>query len=137
MSTLTDFELSSKERQNRSFSESFKIKKVREIECGLSKISDICKVYSVSHTSVYKWLNLYGMKQQKTERLIVETLSDTQQLGELKHKIAELERALGQKQILIDFQNKLIELAEDSYGIDIKKNSGSQVSSTSGNTVKS
>ena len=31
---------------------------------------------------------------------------------ELKKKIAELERIIGQKQILIDFKDKIIELAE-------------------------
>jgi transposase len=37
-------------------------------------------------------------------------------------KGAELERIVGQKQIIINFQNKMIELAEQEYQVDIKKN---------------
>ena len=36
-------------------------------------------------------------------------------------KIAELEQLVGQKQVVIEFQNKMIELAELEYNIDIKK----------------
>jgi hypothetical protein len=54
-------------------------------------------------------------------RLIVESESDTVKLIEYQKKIAELERIVGQKQVIIDFQNKVIELAEVEYKIDIKK----------------
>jgi hypothetical protein len=59
--------------------------------------------------------------KDKKERLIIETDSDTRQLLELKKKIAELEQIVGQKQILIDFKDKMIDLAEETYGVDIKK----------------
>ncbi len=59
--------------------------------------------------------------KRQEERLIIETDRDTRQLLELKKKVAELERIIGQKQILIDFKDKIIELAEDPYGVDIKK----------------
>ena len=58
---------------------------------------------------------------KKGEKLIVETESDTRQLLSFQKKIAELEQIIGQKQILIDFKDKMIELAELEYGIDIKK----------------
>lgn len=38
----------------------------------------------------------------------------------LQEKIAELERAIGQKQLEIDFLNKTIELASKEVGIDLK-----------------
>jgi hypothetical protein len=56
-------------------------------------------------------------------RLIVESESDTVRLIEYQKKIAELERLVGQKQVVIEFQNKMIELAEEEYKIDIKKKS--------------
>ena len=37
--------------------------------------------------------------------------------------MADLERIVGQKQIVIDFQEKMIELAEQEYNVDIKKKS--------------
>jgi transposase-like protein len=109
------------ERRRRSFSEDFKRKKVQEIETGQSRVCDICRQYQVSTTNVYRWISKFGSMRSKKERLIVETQSDTIQNIELKKRVAELERIVGQKQIIIDFQEKMIDLAEEEYGIDIKK----------------
>jgi hypothetical protein len=51
----------------------------------------------------------------------VETKSDTAKILALQKKIADLERLLGQKQVQLDFQNKMIEIAEETYQVDIKK----------------
>ena len=128
--------LSRSERCSRSFSDSFKLQKVREIETGRSRVSDICKQYEVSNTSVYRWLDQFGLMKDKKERLIVETQSDTRELLNLKKRVAELERIVGQKQIMIDFKDKMIDIAEEMYGIDIKKKFSTQQPSTSGDTAK-
>ena len=128
--------LSNRQRQNRRFSESFKRKKVQEIELKVSRISDICKQYQVSSVAVYKWLSLYGINKPRQERLIMETKSDTTELLRLKQKIAELERLIGQKQIQIDFKDKMIEIAEQTYGIDIKKKFSTPPSDTTGSKDK-
>ena len=128
--------LSRLERCSRSFSDGFKLQKVREIETGRSRVSDICKQYEVSNTSVYRWLDQFGLMKDKKERLIVETQSDTRELLDLKKRVAELERIVGQKQIMIDFKDKMIDIAEEMYGIDIKKKFSTQQPSTSGDTAK-
>jgi transposase-like protein len=114
------------ERQNRHFSESFKVKKVQEIERGITRISEICKEYEVSDTSVRKWILKYSTMKKKAERLIVEAQSDTQKILDLKKQIAELERLLGQKQIQLEFKDTMIEIAEEMYKIDIKKKLGTK-----------
>ncbi len=136
MATRQNYKLSTSERRRRTFSENFKINKVREIETGQTKVSDICKQYNVSSTAVYKWKEKYGIMKNKKERLIVESESDTKELLALKSRVAELERLIGQKQIQLEFQNKLIEFAEETYGIEIKKNYSTEQSSTSGKTEK-
>lgn len=129
MAKFKQRKLTLEERRSRTFSDSFKLQKVREIELGKTKVSEICSQYEVSDTAVYKWIEKFGlMKKDKSERLIVETESDTKMLLEYKKRIAELEQIIGQKQILIDFQAKMIELAEEEYGIDIKKNSSTKQS---------
>jgi len=128
--------LGNRQRQNRRFSESFKRKKVQEIELKVSRISDICKQYQVSSVAVYKWLSLYGINKHRQERLIMETKSDTTELLRLKQKIAELERLIGQKQIQIDFKDKMIEIAEQTYGVDIKKKFSTPPSDTTGSKDK-
>lgn len=134
MATREKFKMTTAERRQRHFSDSFKIQKVRELETGKTKVSELCKQYEVSATNVYRWLNKFGTMKDKKERLIIEIDSDTKQLLELKKKVAELEQIIGQKQILIDFKDKMIDLAEETYGVDIKKKYSTQQSNIFGIT---
>ncbi len=134
MATREQFKMTTEERMHRHFSDSFKIQKVRELETGKAKVSEICKQYQVTFTTVYRWLNKFGSMKNKKEKLIVETDSDTRQLLALKKKVAELERIIGQKQIQIDFKDKMIDLAEEMYGVDIKKKLSTQPLNSSGDT---
>jgi len=132
MATRDQFKMTTAQRRRRHFSDSFKIQKVRELETGRTKVSELCKQYEVSGTNVYKWLNKFGSMKNKKERLIIEADSDTKQLLELKKKVAELERIIGQKQVMLDFKDKMIELAEETYGVDIKKKFTTSPSNSSG-----
>jgi transposase-like protein len=134
MATRQKFKQSTEERRKRIFSDEFKIKKVREIEQKITTIAEVCRQYEVRASNVSKWLNKYGNNYMKGVRVIVESQSDTRKLIELKAKIAELERIIGQKQVLIDFKDKMIDLAEDVYGVDIKKKFESKPSFGFGNT---
>lgn len=132
MAKREKFQMSTAQRRARKFSTNFKISKVREIELGKTRVSEICKEYEVAPTNVYRWIAKFGSMKKKESRLVVETDSDTRQLIELKKKIAELERVIGQKQIQIDFKEKMIEIAEQMYGIDIKKKFSDKLSGTTG-----
>lgn len=123
--------LTFRQRQHRRFSESFKRNKVSEIQAGVSRISEVARLYQVSTTSVHRWITAYGSTLEQTERLIMETKSDTTQLLVMKKKLAELERAVGQKQLEIDFLNKLIDLAGDHFHTDLKKTFSTKPSTTS------
>lgn len=136
MANRSQFKMSISQRRVRHFSESIKQQKVLEIERGQTKISEIVNEYEVAPITVYRWMKKYGTMKKKPERIIVEADSDTVKIIELKKKIAELERTIGQKQIIIDFKDKMIELAEEHYRIDIKKNFSTQQSSTTGKTEK-
>lgn len=113
-------ELTVPERQRRRFSESFKRKKVKDIELGKVRVAQICKAYQVSATAVYKWIDKFGSRT-KAERIIVESKSETQKIIALQKRIAELERMVGQKEIELTFNKKMIEIAEEKFGIEIKK----------------
>lgn len=110
-------------RRSRYFSEEFKRSKVIEIESGLARVSQVCREYEVSRTSIYNWVNQYSRNMKSKPRMIVEAGSDTQKIQLLKEKLAEAERLLGQKQIEVEFLNKVIEIAEDRFKIEIKKKS--------------
>lgn len=122
MANLKDYEkLTTRERQVRYFSEDFKRRKVKEIERNLTKVSEITREYQVTRAAVYKWIYKYSKMSKKSERQVVESQSDTKKILDLKEKIKELERIIGEKQVKLDFQEKMIELAEQQYKVDIKK----------------
>lgn len=123
--------------QNRYFSNEFKKKKVREFENNLTSVADICRTYSVSRTSVYKWIYKYSIMAKKQVKQVVEAKSDTKKIKALEDRIKELERVVGQKQLLIEFKDKMIEIAESTYGVDIKKKVSSKLLSGTTSTGKS
>ena len=107
MGTKTkNFKQGTKTRRYRRFSDNFKQGKVREIESGKATVREVCKAYEVSDVSVYKWLEKYSSKS-KPERTIVESKSDTQKILALQKKVADLERVLGQKQLEVEYKDKM------------------------------
>lgn len=137
MASRQQFKQSQAERKRRRFSEEFRRKKVREIEQKITTITEVSRQYEVTMCNVGRWLIKYGTDPDRGKtRTIVESESDTRKLLEMKAKIAELERIIGQKQVELDFKEKMIELAEETYQVDIKKKFGSKPSSGTGNTGK-
>jgi len=137
MAKLNYFDHESKPQFQRHFSDDFKKAKVRELERNITSIADICKTYSVSRSSVYKWIYKYSIMAKKQIKQVVEAKSDTQKIKALEDRIKELERIVGQKQLLIEFKDKMIEIAEATYHVDIKKKVGSKLSSGTTSTGKS
>ena len=121
----------------RYFSESFRRLKVREIERNLTTVTAVSREYEVSRTSIYGWIYKYSLFRKRQIRQIIEPMSDTKKIEELQSKIKELERMVGQKQIQLEFKDKMIEIAEEMYQVDIKKKLGSKLSSGSGKNEKS
>jgi len=137
MANLKEYEkLTIQERRNRYFSEDFKRKKVSEIERRISSVSEVCRTYQVSDVSVYNWIHRYSRMKKKQERLVLESLSDTRKIITLKQQIKELEQIVGKKQIQIDFLERLIALAGEELGVDIKKKISTPVSDGFGRTGK-
>ena len=56
MARLDQLKMTTAERRQRKFSDNFKILKVREIETGQTKVSEICSQYQVASKNVYLWL---------------------------------------------------------------------------------
>jgi transposase-like protein len=133
MATLEEFQ-ERRSRQNRYFSESFRKKKVREIERNLTTVREVSKEYEVSTTAIYKWLYKYSKLYQRGYKQVIEPMSDTRKIKALQEKVKELEQLVGQKQIKLEFYEKMIELAEEEYGIAFKKKRGSTPSSGTGST---
>ncbi|SEF12790.1 Transposase, partial [Salinimicrobium catena] len=89
MAKPQDFSKEVSQRVNRYFSDSFKRKKVREIERNLTTVSEVSKEYEVSTTAVYKWLDKYSRNRKRGVKQVVELMSDTRKIQDLKAKIRE------------------------------------------------
>ena len=107
-------------KYNRIFSADFKKEKVKEIEKGVLSITTLCKLHSVSRTSVYKWIYLYSTVE-KGVKTVIQMESEQHKTLYLQQRLAELERIIGQKQMEIDFLNKTLEISSEEVGYDLKK----------------
>lgn len=115
---------------NRTFSEEFKRSKVKDLAEKKISIADICRLYSVSRSSVYKWIYLYSTAERGV-KTVVQMESEGQKVKELMVRVAELERIVGLKQMTIDFLEKTLEMTSKDIGYDAKKKHSPDASSTS------
>ena len=113
-------------RPKRIFSDVLKKKIVKDIEAGKVNIVGVSREYQVSQNAVYMWLKKFSAHLHPTTTIVMQMDSEQYRTKELEKKIAELEAVVGRKQLEIDFLNKLIEIADEDMGTDIKKNIGTQ-----------
>ncbi len=121
-------------RPRRIFSDAFKKKVVKDIESGKVSVTNASREFNVSYQAIYGWLRKFSPTLYPTTTIVVQMDSEQYKSKELEKKIAELEAALGRKQMELDFLNKMIEIADKDLGIDIKKNIVSPVSTGSKKT---
>jgi Transposase. len=108
-------------RQRRTFSPTLRKEVVRLIESGKLSVTAATREYQVSTTSIYRWIHRYSTYNKKGAVLVVDKDSQTEKLNQLQQKIAELEQAVGHKQMQIDYYKKFIDLASEEVGEDLKK----------------
>lgn len=136
MSIKKDKKFQIESKYNRSFSEAFKKEKIKDVVEKRISITELCVLYRISRTSVYKWLYLYS-QVEKGVNTVVQMESEAHKTQILQQRIAELERTVGQKQMLIDYLEKGFEVASEELGYDLKKKYAPQRSNGSDGTVKS
>lgn len=123
-------------RQRRIFSATLRKEVVGLIESGKLSVSAASREYQVSRPSIYKWIYKYSTYNQKGVLLVADKKTQSEKVKKLQQQIADLERAVGHKQMQVDFYEKFIEFASEEVGTDLKKKYESAVSSGSSNTKK-
>ena len=121
-------------RESRIFSESLKKQIVKDLVNKRLTIRQVVIEHKVSRGSVYRWLYEYSPEHNRKCTLVVQMKSEEQMKYELQQRLAELERIVGQKQLEIDFLNKLLEVGSKELGFDLKKSFSSPPSSGTGTT---
>lgn len=106
----------------RLYSEEFKRAQVKEYESGKLTVMEISNLYHINSGIVYRWIYKYSAYNKKKVRILEMEESSSYKIKELQARIKELERAVGLKQLNIDFLEKMIELAKTELNVDIKKN---------------
>jgi len=120
----------------RRYSEDFKLKLVEFYESGKHSVCELEKIYDIPNASIYNWIYKYSTYNKKSIKVVELKDSQMDKIKKLQSRIAELEQAVGQKQMNIDYLEKMIELAKEQYDIDIKKNLNTPQSGGSKTTKK-
>lgn len=123
-------------RSIRIFAEDFKKSCVKDYETGQFSVSELSKLYKIHPILIYRWIYKYSAYNKRRIKIVEMADSSKEKVKELQKRISDLERIVGQKQLNIDFLEKMIEIAKDHYGIDIKKNSDTPPSTGSEKTSK-
>jgi transposase len=121
---------SADKRVRRTFSSEFKRSKVKQIESGIVSVVQVAREFEVSPSAVYKWIELYGSRDKSTQ-VVVQLDSEEHRTRLLRQQLHELERAVGRKQMEIDYLQALIEAGSQELGIDLKKTFGQTPSRSS------
>ena len=109
-------------KKKRRFTDEFKKEIVSIFEKGGSSVLQLEKLYGVRSTVIYRWIYKFSTFNEKGCRIVEMSTSSHNKLKDLEAKVKELEQIVGQKQIAIDYLEKMIELAKSDLGIDVKKN---------------
>lgn len=123
-------------KRRRKFAEDFKLKLVDDYEAGRFTVSEMAKIYDIREQVIYNWIYKYSKYNKKSIQVVEMKDSQAEKMKQMEARIKELERTVGQKQMNIDYLEKIIDLAKEYYDIDIKKNSDIQPSGGSKITKK-
>jgi transposase-like protein len=109
------------------YSEPFKLHVVSEIESGQLTIESARRRYGIKGgETIQKWLRRYGKNHLLGKVVRVERPEEKDRVKELESKVRELESALAQSQVKLFAYESLVDVAEEHYGADFKKNFGAK-----------
>lgn len=111
-------------QKSRVYCDGFKKQLVREYESGKFSVGELSRLHGVPFQTIYRWIYKYSHFNERGYRVVEMKDSSHKKVKELEDRIKELERAVGQKQIMIDYLETMMDVAKDELGLDIKKNFG-------------
>ena len=123
-------------RERRIFSEELKKKAIKDLVSKRTTLKRLVNEHQVSANTVYRWLYKYSPYHEQKCTLVVQMKSEEAKNQDLRARIAELERVVGQKQLEVDFLNKLLEIGSAELGFDLKKNFSTPPSNGTGSISK-
>lgn len=123
-------------RKQRKYSIEFKKRIVADFESGKYSVPQLEKLHGVGNPTIYSWVYKFSTFNEQGFRIVEMKDSSHKKMKELEARVKELESTVGRKQIMIDYLEKMMEIAKAELDIDIKKNFGTPQSAGSGKTGK-
>lgn len=112
----------------RNYSVAFKMKVVEEVENGLITANAARILYRIpGKATIAEWVKKYGINERINRTVYIMTRDEEMELFKLRKEVKRLEKALDDSQVKSIALESLIEIAEERYGMDLKKNFGSKV----------
>lgn len=122
--------------KKRVFTEAFKRELVSLFEQGRFSVKQLARLYGVSFSVIYRWIYQYSTLNKTGYRVVENKQSSSAKLKALEQRIKDLERLVGQKQIKIEFYEKMMEIAREEFDMDIKKKLSTPRSTGTDNILK-
>lgn len=113
-----------------TYSTAFKLKVISEIEKGKLSIEGARKLYGIGGSlTIQKWLKAYGKGELISKVVRIQMKDELEKIKKLEKQKQELESALAQEHLKNVCLESLIEVANEHYKTDLKKNFGSKAPS--------
>lgn len=121
-------EVKTAQRIHNRYSVAFKMQVVEEVENGLITVEGARKLYNIpGKGTIAEWVEKYGINQRINKAVYVMTKTEELELIRLKKEVKRLQTALDDSQLRNLALETLVELAEEKYGLDLKKNYGAKL----------
>jgi transposase-like protein len=116
-------------REFKRYSISFKRQVVEELENG-SSFSYLQKKYDIRGAeTIQKWVRSLGKNQPLNKTVRIETMDEKNRLKQLEEENRRLKLALADSVLANRMLETIVEVANEEYGTDLKKNFGTGPSS--------
>ena len=128
-----------KRRKPTYYSDEFKMKVIQEVLSGKYTKEEARKVYQIGGKSaILYWIRKFGegYKYHNPEQNYSDNIDIMKELSKEELRIRELEKALEKERLRADLNEKIIEIAEEQFNIEIRKKYGAKQFSPSKSNKK-
>jgi len=128
-----------KRRKPTYYSDEFKMKVIQEVLSGKYTKEEARKVYQIGGKSaILYWIRKFGegYKYHNPEQNYSGNIDIMKELSKEELRIRELEKALEKERLRADLNEKIIEIAEEQFNIEIRKKYGAKQFSPSKSNKK-
>ena len=109
------------------YSESFKMQVIQEVSSG-SSISEVCRRYDIKGTqTVQTWIKKYGRQELLNTVIRVKMRSEDDKIKQLEAENKRLKISLADAILVKEVLETLIEVVDEHYQTDVKKNFGQEL----------